>query len=38
MKAGLKPSKFEFEILRWSGEELLIAKAEGGLGGARQAC
>lgn len=36
LKAGLKPD--EFEILRGSVEELLIAKADGGLGGARQAC
>lgn len=36
LKAGLKPD--ELEILTGSMGKLLIAKAGGGLGGARQAC
>lgn len=36
LKAGLKPD--EFEILRGRMGELLIAQADGRLGGARQAC
>lgn len=36
LKAGLKPD--EFEILRGRMGKLLIAQADGGLGGAKQAC